>query len=61
MIESIRVLFVLVIVFAAVCLGFQLRHVHDSTNLSRDVGLTGRILAGILSERLCLLARAPRA
>lgn len=50
MIESIRVLFVMVIVFAAVCLGYQLRDVHDSTNLSRDVGLTGRILAGILSK-----------
>eukprot|EP00752_Nemacystus_decipiens_P009744 g8702.t1 len=48
LIETIRVLYVIVVVVTALCLGFKLRHVHDSTNVSRDVGLTGRVLAGIL-------------
>eukprot|EP00903_Cladosiphon_okamuranus_P022290 g20496.t1 len=47
-IEAIRVLFLIAVMFAAVCLGFLLRNVHDSTNLSRDIGLTGRLLFGIL-------------
>ena len=35
---------------AAAWLVFQLRNVHDSTNLSRDIGLLGRVMVAALSE-----------
>lgn len=36
--------------FAAVCLSCKMRNIHDSTNLSRDIGLTGKLLAGLVCE-----------
>ena len=37
---------------AAAWLVFQLRHVHDSTNLSRDIGLVGKVTVILLCEYL---------
>lgn len=45
---------------AAVVLACQLRHVHDSTNLSRDIGQVGRVLAGLFGELSRVLILAPQ-
>lgn len=61
-ISKARPVSVLVLVFAAVILGCQLRSVHDSTNLSRDIGLIGRILTVLFCESrfFFVLAGTPR-
>eukprot|EP00752_Nemacystus_decipiens_P009739 g8697.t1 len=43
-ISRARPVSVFVLIVAAVVLACQLRHVHDSTNLSRDTGMVGRVL-----------------
>lgn len=52
-VEQARPLSLVVTVFAATWLACQLRNVHDSTNLRRDIGLVGRALAAILCEGGC--------
>ena len=49
---------VVVTVVAAVILACQLKHVHDSTNLSRDIGMVGRVLAVLFGET-CLNVGLP--
>lgn len=45
--------------FAAAWLVWRLRNVHDSTNLSRDIGLVGRSLVVALCE--CSMSYATHA
>lgn len=51
-ISRARPLSVVVVIFAAVALACQLRHVHDSTGLSRDIGMVGKVLTGLFCESL---------